>query len=269
MYWKEAVEGTLHQVVAKHQFGLISDMDGTLSPIVNDPEEASVTSRNKHLLRQLQRYLPLVAVISGRAACDVQEMVGLEDMIYVGNHGLEHCIKGQLVPHEELNLYRPLLKAAKESLQPHLVSGVQLEDKGATLSIHYRRAANPESEEKRLSSKIREISDEFGLRFIHGRMVFELRPPINVDKGSALQQIVNDQSLKAAVYLGDDTTDVAAMRMCQKLRNEGICDAWGIGVISPGMPEELESYADFFLEGVSDVEMFLDWLLMSRKASLT
>ncbi|MGD2157569.1 MAG: trehalose-phosphatase [Anaerolineales bacterium] len=269
MYWKEAIEGNFHRVVKETKLGLVSDMDGTLSPIVNDPDEAQVTDRNRHLLRELQDILSLLAVISGRAPCDVQKRVGLEGVIYIGNHGLERCIRGQIIPHQDLEKYRPLLKSAKDRLEPQLGPGTQLEDKGATLSIHFRRTNNPRKEEMQLSPKIQEIANEFQLRFTHGRMVFELRPPLKVDKGSALKQIVVEQNLKAVIYLGDDTTDVAAMRMCRTLRKERVCDAWGIGVLSPGMPERLENYADFFVDGVSEVEEFLDWLLMSRKASST
>ncbi|HQE17905.1 MAG TPA: trehalose-phosphatase, partial [Aggregatilineales bacterium] len=86
MLWQDATD-ILRSLVQTPQFGLITDVDGTISPIVPDPDEARVTAQNRRLLEELGKLLPLVAVISGRAAADVQARVGLPHVLYVGNHG--------------------------------------------------------------------------------------------------------------------------------------------------------------------------------------
>jgi trehalose 6-phosphate phosphatase len=267
MNWRKSVDPTFFKVILEPQLGLITDVDGTLSPIVEDPDKAQVTSQNKKLLNELQQSLPLVAVVSGRAAPDVHDKVGVPGVVYVGNHGLERCVNGDVVVQPEVTQYRPDLKAAMEELEPHMDTGIHLEDKKVTLSVHYRRAVNPQEAETMLSQIVERVADDHNLRFFKGRMVFELRPPIDADKGSAFHHLVSEYNLKAALYLGDDTTDVAALRRARQLRERGECDAWGIGVESPGMPQELGDYADFLIAGVPAVESFLDWLLRSRKAS--
>jgi len=269
MKWRESVDPSFFKAILKPKLGLITDVDGTLSPIVDNPDEARVTPQNKELLSELQQTLPLVAVVSGRSASDVHDKVGVPGVVYVGNHGLERCVNGEVVVRPEVLQYRPDLKAAMKDLKPYMESGIHLEDKEVTLSVHYRRADDPQEAEIMLSQVVERVADEHNLRFFKGRMVFELRPPIDADKGSAFHHLISDHKLKAALYLGDDTTDVAALRMARQLRGRGACDAWGIGVESPGMPDELGDYADFLISGVPAVESFLDWLLRSRKASST
>ena len=96
MRWQEATSTTLKTLVGKGRIGLITDVDGTISPIVLDPDAARVTPRSRELLRQLHDHLALVAVITGRAAADVRSMVGLPDLVYIGNHGMERWEDGRV-----------------------------------------------------------------------------------------------------------------------------------------------------------------------------
>ncbi|RPI97226.1 MAG: trehalose-phosphatase, partial [Chloroflexi bacterium] len=105
------------------------------------------------------------------------------------------------------------------------------------------------------------------LMMFQGHMIFDLRPPIGVDKGTAFQQLVERHQLDAAVYLGDDTTDLDAMRMARDLRERGLCYAVGLGVVSDYMPPVLPDHADAMLDGISGVEAFLEWLLIAVSAS--
>jgi trehalose 6-phosphate phosphatase len=100
-------------------------------------------------------------------------------------------------------------------------------------------------------------------------MIFELRPPIEINKGTAFHSLVNAYQLDSAIYMGDDTTDVDALHMARKLRQTGQCYALGIGVQSPDMPDAVGEAADVMVSGVSDVEDFLDWLFSIRSASST
>jgi trehalose-phosphatase len=100
-------------------------------------------------------------------------------------------------------------------------------------------------------------------------MVFELRPPIQSNKGTAFYHLVQQYRLDAAVYLGDDTTDADALRMARQLRQAGTCYALGLGVASDHTPSVVRDSADLMINGVQDVEAFLSWLLNACMASST
>jgi trehalose 6-phosphate phosphatase len=266
--WQDALP-TLRSLVIRTRLGIVTDVDGTLSPIVPDPDAAQITQRSRELLQALRAHLTVVAVVSGRSAEDVRMRVGLPELTYLGNHGLERWEAGQLTIAPAAAQFRPALEAALRDLSPRQVPGMQIEDKGATLSIHYRRTAEPEAVSQQLGPVIREIAARHNLTFFQGRMVFELRPPIEINKGTAFRSLIRDHNLEAAIYLGDDTTDVDALQMARQLRQEHSCYCFGLGVVSPGTPEAVREAADFLVSGVPGVESFLDWLLTARSASST
>jgi trehalose 6-phosphate phosphatase len=264
MHW--STSPLLTNLVKHARLGLITDVDGTLSPIVDQPDAAQITPRCRALLRDLVHHLALVAVISGRAARDVQAMVDLPGVQVIGNHGLEWWHDGQVEIAPAATAYRPALEAAAAAVRARLVPGMLVEDKGATLSIHYRQTSDPAAAADRLAALLPAIASAHNLKVFRGNMIFELRPPVGIDKGSAFRRLIERHRLDAAVYLGDDTTDVDALRMARRLREDGACYALGLGVESDHMPPALRDQADLLLSGVQDVEAFLAWLL---KASST
>jgi trehalose 6-phosphate phosphatase len=268
-YWQSAIPSTLQRLVSQPRLGLVTDVDGTISPIVAEPDAAQVTPRSRELLHALQPHLALVAVLSGRAVVDVRDRVNVPGLIYVGNHGLEWWAGDRVEIAPEAQAYRPALEAALHEVQSQQVPGMRIEDKGATLSVHYRQTADPSAFEMAFSSTARRIATQHGLKLVQGRMVLELRPPLDIDKGSAFFRLVQDYQLDAALYLGDDTTDTDALNMARQLRQEGACDALGLGVVSDDTPRSVRDSADLLLSGVADVEAFLSWLLSARKASST
>ena len=143
MHWQDATDTTLHTLLEQPRLGLITDVDGTISPIVAHPDDAQVTPRNREMLDALQDVLTLVAVISGRAADDISQRVGIPGLVYVGNHGLETWIDGEVTLAPQVHAYRPGLEIVRDALTPRILPGMIVEDKGATLSIHYRRAEDP------------------------------------------------------------------------------------------------------------------------------
>ena len=268
-HWQTAIPSTLQRLVGQPSLGLVTDLDGTISPIVADPDAAQVTPRNRDLLRALQPYLALVAVISGRAVTDTRDRVNLPGLIYVGNHGLEWWAGDWIEIVPEARAYRPALEAALREIQSAQVAGLRIEDKGVTLSIHYRQTADPHGFEAAYLPTILAIATRHSLKLVQGRMVFELRPPLAINKGSAFFRLVQHDQLHAALYLGDDTTDADALIMARRMRQDGTCDALGLAVVSDDTPKSVRDSADLFLSGVSDVEAFLSWLLSARKASST
>jgi len=268
MYWENKRDELAHAVQTQ-RFGLVTDVDGTVSPIVDDPDAARVTSDNLNLLKQLQRYLPLVAVISGRAAEDVAHRVDIPGLVYVGNHGMETWMDGKVNVSEKVDPYLESLRLASPEIKAKMVRGMRFEDKGATLSVHYRQTDAPEVVGAELTPTMQAIADRHGLVLTHGRLVFEFRPPINVDKGTAFHELVSAYRLEAAFFIGDDVTDVGAFQAARELRRSGLCQGYGLGVKSQGTPSVVLEEADFFVEEVAGVALFLDWVLRTRMASST
>lgn len=269
VHWREASKIVLRKVASERRFGLISDVDGTLSSIVENPDEARISSEMRELLAELNRGSALVALVSGRGVEDLRQRVGLPGLVYVGNHGLERWTDGQSVTHPEAASQRPALEAVKAKLAEFKDPGLSLEDKGSTLTLHYRRHTNPDGFAKEQRDRFTQIAGDLGLRLSQGRMVFEFKPSVAVDKGSTLRQLVADYRLGAALYIGDDTTDVAALLAAKDLREGGKCESWGVGVQSDETPDEVVAAADLLASGVPDVEALLGWLLRARKASST
>lgn len=255
-------------LIESERVGIVTDVDGTISPIVDQPDAAQVTPRSKELLSALQGKLALVAVISGRAAADVRDRVGLPELVYVGNHGLERWTDGGIVTPPDVAEYRPALEAVRDLLLEKQLPGMFVEDKVATLSIHYRNTPDPQAAADAFRPIVTAATDERGLRMFEGRMIFEVRPPLDVNKGTAFKALIDDYRLDAAVYLGDDVTDVDALKMARSLRESGACQSFAVGVESADdTPVGVRDASDFLVDGVPGVEDWLSGLLSAYNAS--
>lgn len=263
----DLLAGLVERARAGQRVGLVTDVDGTISPIAPTPEAAQVTPRSRDLLRRLAGQIALVAAVSGRAADDLSARVGIPEMVYVGNHGLERMRGGEIAAQPEAVAARPALERVIAALQPRLLPGMILEDKRVTLSIHYRQTADPAAAEADFAPLIEQVVSANGLRLFRGRMVFEVRPAVEVNKGTAFARLVADHALEAAVYLGDDVTDADALIVASALRRAGSCYALGIGVESAETPVVIQEEADLLVAGVSGVEAFLDWFSSALSAS--
>ena len=272
--WQDANE-LLGTLVAEPRFGLFSDLDGTLSSIAPTPEAAQITQRNRELLAELQKLLPLVAIISGRRADNVHQLVGLSGIVYVGNHGLERWVEGSVQVIPEALPYLRGIQAARKDLEKISEPGVYIEDKGPTLSFHYRQTAKPIAFARNHAASLAQIAGENKLELFTGKMVFEFRPPVAMHKGIAFRRLVEEKRIDAALFLGDDVSDLNAFRAARQMRADKFCDAWGVGVQSgweTPAEEALDALldtADFLANGVEDVEDLLSWLLKARRASST
>lgn len=267
--WQARHADLLETLAQQPRLGLVADFDGTLSPVVPTPDAARMTPRNRELLAALQDRLALVAVVSGRGVGDLREKVGLDGATYVGNHGLERWVDGRVEIAPEAAAARPALEAVMREVTPLLQAGMIVEDKDATVSIHYRLAAAPQQLQATLGPVIAGIAQQHGIRFFEGRMIFELRPPVEIDKGTAFAALVRDFALDGAVFIGDDTTDADALRVARELRANGTCYALAVGVEAPETPASVREASDILLPGVPGVETFLGWLLSAASASDT
>jgi trehalose 6-phosphate phosphatase len=211
------------------------DFDGTLAPIVSRPEIAELPTEARQALDQLRSRGDVhLAIVSGRALADLRERVGIDGITYAGNHGLE--IVGPRVSrlHPEAAAARPHLERAAEELEPLLAEfpGAWLEDKGLTLSLHYRALA--EEQVPRLTAAVLErVSRVRGLRLTHGKKVLEVRPKVDWHKGRAVLYLLEElrpPTGTPALYFGDDTTDEDAF---VALRDLGGAGAEGILIADP------------------------------------
>ena len=251
------------------RFGLFSDFDGTLSSIVDQPEAAKITPENKQRLIDLQDKTAVIGIISGRAVADIATRVGIEGLAYVGNHGLERWRNGKRTAADAVKPYLEEINQAAAEVRPRLLPGMQLEDKEVTLSIHYRQTAEPDQVKVLFKPIAEEIANQHGLKLFEGRRIFELRPPIPLDKGSAFRGLVNEFRLDGAVFIGDDVTDTAAFRAAAELRHSGECLAYSVGVIDRETPQSVVELSDISVSGVEGVSSLLSWLNENLKASST
>ena len=195
------------------------DVDGTLAPIAPRPEEAAVPDETRRVVAALAaRRSVHLALVSGRAAGDARRMVSVSNVWVVGNHGAEvvdpdgeSAVDPQVAPYEQA------IARARRTLSQLLgpVPGVIVEDKHWTLSVHHRQA-DP-GVLPRLQSTVHRVAQENGLAVHDGKMVFEVRPPVRVDKGTAVfalaQRLGALETGASVLFVGDDRTDEDAFRM--------------------------------------------------------
>lgn len=216
---------------------LLLDFDGTLAPIVSRPELAAIPERTRAALdRLLARPGVDAAVVSGRGMADARERAGIPGIAYAGNHGMEIEGPGVHRVHPEARAARPELEAAAASAARALeaVPGAFVEDKGLTLSVHYRLAPADRVAEVR-EAVHGAVVGRPGLRVTEGKMVLEVRPRVEWDKGRAVDFLLDHLRPPAGapvLYLGDDTTDEDAFRA---LRDRG---GAGEGIVVAEAPPE-------------------------------
>lgn len=270
MNWQDATDTLLSDFVGHKRIGVICDVDGTLSPIVNDPAAATIHPQSKARLSAMRPALALLAFVSGRAAADIHERVGIDGAVYMGNHGMERWVDGDVKVDERVAAYRPNLERVLADIERTKPDGVEIEDKGATASVHYRRTADPQQTATQLGPHLKTIAAKHDIDVHSGKMVFELRPPVDMNKGTAFRTLVSDYMLDAAIYLGDDVTDADALKAAGELRAAGTCYGVGLGVRhADDTPQEVINYADVLADGVDGVSDFLDWLSNALSASST
>jgi len=251
----------IKEALRRSPFGLITDVDGTISPSAPTPQQAEVTPLCRQYLSVLCNHLALVAAISGRPAAEAKNMINIDGMVYIGNHGLERWSEGHSEFTQDVQDYSKVIKAAIEELTPLLsMKGISIDNKRVTATIHYRLCHDPQSAERHILATIENSPYARGLRTIRERMAIDLIPPVNVNKGTATLDLIQEYNLQGGAYLGDDLTDVDAFRAIHAACRDLDFQGFAIGIISQEMPEKLTDEADFTLNGVDDVERFLKWL---------
>lgn len=233
------------------------DFDGTLAPIVPRPEAAAILPASRRALDMLAaRGDTHIALVSGRSLEDLRRRVVLDNVHYAGNHGLE--IEGPDVHrvHAEAEAARGTLQSLARALQRTLepIRGVIVEDKGLTLSVHFRLVTDGD-EETRVRESVHAVGRDYdGIRLTDGKKVVEIRPDVDWHKGRAfrfLRDTLEERFGRGpAIFIGDDRTDEDAFREL------GSTDC----SIVVGDPPEHESIAQACLRSPEEVAKFLSLL---------
>jgi len=251
----------IKDVLKRAPFGLVTDVDGTISPTAATPQEAVVSASCRRYLGLLSQHLALVAAISGRASSTVKAMINLPGMVYVGNHGLERWAGGTSEVRADSKDVPPMIDGVLEALAPLLETrGISFENKDFSATIHYRLTTDPETAKQDILARIKTLPQADRLKILENRMAIDLVPGIEVDKGTALRDLIRESRLKGGLYLGDDLTDFHAFRTLHRAAEESDFQGYAIGVLSAEMPPDLTRETDFTLKGVDDVARFLKWL---------
>jgi len=234
---------------------VLCDIDGTLAPIVLDPEEATVPEDTRAVLRDLARRYALVACITGRRALEARWIVGIEEIVYSGNHGLE------LLPPraEEPELDPAVADGARRArafvldLDAEDVSAAQLrlESKGPIQALHWREAVDQRAAQD-LARRIAGQAEAAGLVPYWGRKVLEIRPVSGIDKGTAISRLLDEAPVELGMFGGDDRGDLDAFAALRSMADAGLLrHAACIGVASDEAPAELGEHADAVVDGPS------------------
>lgn len=255
----------LRRRLAASPLVVLLDVDGTLSPIAPRPEAAFVPEPTRDAVARLTTAPGVhVALVSGRAAADARRLVGADGAWAVGNHGFERIAPdGTTETDASLAPWQAHVAAAAAAIAPHVagIAGALLENKRWTLSVHVRQASADAA--ARVGPMLAEVAAAHGLVLTQGKMVFEIRPPVRVDKGTAAVALVRQlapQHDAAVLYAGDDRTDEDAFAA---LRRE-----WPAAMTIRIAPENEEapaaSAAEYLLPDVDAMGAFLAQLARQR-----
>ena len=242
---------------------LLCDYDGTLTPIVDSPELADLPEGTRHSLQNLSLQGRLtVGIISGRALADLKQRVGIGNIVYAGNHGLEIEGPGIGIVNPLAEEMRPVFRLIQQVLSKALtpIRGTLVENKGLSLSVHYRMVEKEKSEEVRtVFETVMATARSLGkVRITSGKMVYEVRPPVDWDKGKAIALLIDRYSRHKnkketlPIFLGDDRTDEDGFKV--------IREHSGIPIFVGNEPAH--TAASYYLRSPQEAEQFLSLLCM-------
>lgn len=235
---------------------LLLDFDGSLSPIVPHPEDAVPLPGTGEMLDAIAVHLQLVAIVTGRPVGYLRRVLPTRHVALIGQYGLEWAHDGRVVLDERALPYVDAVAAAADEAERRW-PGLYIERKGdVAVTVHWRTA--PDAGD-RVVDDIDALARRWGLAVHASRKARELRPPIGVDKGTAVEQLVGGAT--TAAFAGDDSGDLPAFAALDRLRTSGVLQhAIRIAVRSPEAPEEVLRAGDLVVDGPEGLRAFLDRL---------
>lgn len=196
---------------------LVLDFDGTLAPIVDDPERSRMPTRTAATLARLAGSLRTVAIVSGRPGSFLRSRAPVPGVRLFGLYGLERVVGGEVVADERVAAHADALAASRAVLEEVAAAwpGTHVEDKGLGLAVHWRRAEDPEGAAAAIPGRVRQLAEANGLWAEDGKRVIELRPPVEVDKGAVIHEVAAEADSLA--FAGDDVGDLPAFAATRAL----------------------------------------------------
>ncbi len=232
---------------------LLFDIDGTLAPIVPDAEDAAVPDETRELLRELAPRYALTACVTGRRSLEARRIVGTDELVYAGNHGLELLRPGADNPEID-----PAVAGRARRARDFVVgldaaqiseAGLRLENKGPIQALHWRATDDPDAAEAE-ARRVAHAAERADLVPRWGRRVLEIRPVAGIDKGTAVDRLVGEHDPRQALFGGDDRGDLDAFAAFDRLVETGRLQfAVLVGVLSDEAPPELAEWADVVVQG--------------------
>jgi trehalose 6-phosphate phosphatase len=216
--------------------GILLDVDGTLSPIVERPDLARLAAGAREVLAQLVPAYAVVATISGRTDAELGALVGVPGVRLVGHYGMpatSDVAEGAFAAVERATATVP---------------GAWVEPKGASVAVHLRAAEDPDAAERALREPLAAIGRGAGLRLIDGKRVLELVPEGASLKGAAVDRVIAEATLGAALYAGDDVADLEAFAALERARSAGAATV-AVAVRGGETPPDLTASADVIVDG--------------------
>lgn len=232
---------------------ILLDVDGTLAPIVAHPDLSAVPSETLAVIAALVERYALVGCVSGRRALDAARLVPVPGVHFAGNHGLELLVDGEVQLAGGVEEWLLDLRTATAAIEPIVAeAGGWIEDKGASLTVHFREAPDPTAARGLLELRAIPLLNAVGLVSRWGRMSLEARPPLQVDKGSAIEELLLGRpGVHRSLYAGDDRTDLDGFAVVDVK----------VAVRSDETPAELLDAADVVVEGTEGLLALLASLL--------
>jgi trehalose 6-phosphate phosphatase len=248
---------------------LCLDFDGTLAPIVDDPNMARPLPGTVELLGQLAARFAAVALLSGRPADYLARHAAAAGVRYLGLYGLQEIRDGQLWVDPGVKAARPTVMAAQQDLADSAAirdSGAYIEDKQYAVAVHTRRIADPVRWAPPIDAVARQVADDHGLEVVLGKLVWELRPAVRSDKGDAVRRVIDESNARLVVVAGDDLGDLPAFAAALDLKDGG-GDAVRVAVDSAEAPPALLEAADLIVDGPAGLQEFLKRLLSQERTN--
>ena len=238
---------------APDRAGMLVDYDGSLAPIVDHPEQARPLPAARRVLSSLATRLALVAVVSGRPVDFLRDALELDGVTCVGQYGLERLEGGRVVVDPRVERFTDAVAAAADAADREFPD-LYVERKGrVAVTVHWRTAADHADA---VTAWADATATRLGLAVSPTRMARELRPPVPVDKGVAVESLCI--GLRAAAFAGDDHGDLAAFDALDRMQTDGrLQHTVRIGVHSPEEPPELIARAQLHVDGPAGLALLL------------
>jgi trehalose 6-phosphate phosphatase len=256
-------EHTARLAARAHVAAMCLDFDGTLAPIVDDPNEARPLPGTVELLGHLAARFAAVALLSGRPADYLAKHAAAPGVRYLGLYGLQEIRDGHVWVDPRLEMARPAVMAAEQDLRDCAAvrdSGAYLEDKQYGVAIHTRRVADAARWTTPIDEAARQVAERHGLDVVLGKLVWELRPAVRSNKGDAVRRIISESNARSVVVAGDDLGDLSAFAAAFELKARG-GEVLRVAVDSAEAPPALIDQADVVVDGPPGLLEFLRRLL--------